>query len=265
MMMEGMQRESMEVLASQPENAPVAGSLAFLSRGSGERFVDALCGEALAHPAVHHPYLERLSEGRLPDVRSAIRDYCHQYYFYSIEFPSYLQAVIGGLQSEAHRAVVRQNLEEERGEDPRHADGEPHTEMFQRFRRAAGVSAAYDAAHPPCTTVLIWRDLFLQKCGSPQPGVGLGAIGIATELVVSTIYRYLHRAVSRHTEMTPSDYRFLTVHLDCDDEHAEQLRRISIDLAGDPGNREALRFGVISSLNLRHAFWDVMLARALQT
>lgn len=241
------------------------GSWAFLHQGSPEAFIRELCADALEHPAVRHPYLQRLSRGELPDMRSAIRDYCHQYYFYSAEFPSYLEAVIGGLRSAPHREMVRRNLEEERGMDASNPDNTPHAELFLRFRRAAGVTAQYDSETSPCTTVLIWRDLFLQKCKSRQPGVGLGAIGIATEMVVSTIYRYLHQAVVQYTDMTPSDYLFLTLHQDCDDEHAAQMIQISTELAADHDQREALRFGVMSSLNLRNAFWDVMLARAVAT
>lgn len=241
-------------------------SWALLHTGSAQDFIEALCADAMRHPAVHHPYLKRLASGDLPDVQRAIRDYCHQYYFYSAEFTSYLEAVIGGLSSAAHRDVLRHNLEEERGISDDANPGEvPHTELFQRFRRAAGVTPEYDKQSSPSTTVIVWRDLFLQKCQSRHLGVGVGAIGIATEMIVSTIYRYLHDAVKAHTAMTPDDYLFLTLHLDCDDEHAEDLKRISIELAEDHAVRESLRFGVLSSLNLRNAFWDVMLARALAT
>lgn len=239
------------------------GSWAYLYQGSPEAFIEALCADVMRHPAVNHPYLQRLASGNFPDMHAAIRDYCHQYYFYSAEFTSYLEAVIGGLGSALHRDVLRQNLKEEQGFDPGNPGNIPHTVLFQRFRRAAGVSPEYDAVTPPCTTATVWRDLFLQKCKSRQPGVGLGAIGLGTEMIVSTIYGYLHQAVTSHTDMKPEDYLFLTLHLDCDDEHAEKLKEISLELAEEQNNREALRFGVLSSLNLRNAFWDVMLARAV--
>lgn len=252
----------------QPErsrgSAPRSASWELLYKGTAEAFAEALCEEAFAHPAVHHPYLKRLADGNLPDIAMAIRDYCHQYYFYSSQFPAYLEAVSSGLQSPAHRKVLIDNLEEERGHgEAANPDHIPHTELFQRFRRAAGVTPEYDAATPACTTAKVWGALFLQKCQSRQPGVGLGAIGIATEMIVSTVYGYLQKAVKTHTAMKPDDYLFLTLHLDCDDQHAADLKQISIELAGDHDVREALRFGVLSSLNLRNAFWDVMLARAV--
>lgn len=241
------------------------GSWEFLYGGTPGEFIDALCGDVMRHPAVDHPYLRRLASGNLPDMQAAIRDYCHQYWFYSAGFESYLEAVISGLRSARHQNVLRQNLEEERGRGAGGQVGEPHTVLFQRFRRAAGVTPEYHAEVPPCTTVLVWRDLFLQKCQSRQPGVGLAAIGLGTELIVSSVYRRLHRAVAEHTDMKPDEYRFLTVHLDCDDEHASNMKQICLELAEDRSCREALRFGALSSLNLRHAFWDVMLARAVAT
>lgn len=238
-------------------------SWGLLYQGTAEEFIEALCADVAQHPAVDHPYLERLARGDLPDMHAAIRDYCHQYYFYSAGFTRYLGAVIEGLDSTHHRDVLRQNLDEEQGRGAGNPEGIPHSELFRRFRRAAGVTADYDASTPPCTTVLVWRDLFLQKCQSRQPGVGLAAIGLGTEMVVSTIYSRLYRAVTMHTDMKVDDYLFLSLHLDCDDEHASQMKQICLELAEDQACREALRFGALSSLNLRNAFWDVMLARAL--
>jgi pyrroloquinoline quinone (PQQ) biosynthesis protein C len=247
-----------------PDQIKPLRSWELLHRGSAEEFVNALCDDALQHPAVNHEYLKRLADGKLPDMQFALRDYCHQYHFYSGDFTRYLEAVIAGLSSEKHRLVLGHNLDEECGiGDEANPDNIPHTELFQRFSSAAGVTPSYKESAPACTTVSVWRDLFLQKCRSLQTGVGLGAIGIGTELIVSTVYSYLHKAVGAHSEMSPDDYIFLTLHMDCDDQHAADLKQISIELAEDLSVREALRFGVLSSLNLRHTFWDVMLARAL--
>ena len=236
-----------------------------IARGSAEEFVDTLCAEAADHPAVDHPYLERIASGELPDVAGALRDYAFQYAFYSREFPHYLEGVIASLASPAHRACLLENLEEERG-DPDSDDPAriPHTELFARFRRAIGVDEAYAARHQPITTVLVWRDLALQKCRSPQLGVGIGAIGIGTEFVVPRIYTYLLEGIRRDTKLGEADYFFFTLHARCDQAHAEDLRRITVDIARDTAHREAIRFGVFSALNLRKAFWDVMLSRAVE-
>lgn len=239
------------------------GSWALLHVGSPEAFVHELCAEARNHSAVRHVYLQRLASGRLPDIQGAIRDFCHQYHFYSRGFPNYLKAVISRLHSASHRDVVRKNLEEEEGWDPKNPANVPHTELFGRFRRAAGVDEDFENRNAVCATAKIWSELFLQKCQAPQSGVGLGAIGVATEMIVSQVYRYLYEAIVRHTKMTADDYLFLTLHMECDDQHAEALKAISIELAEDPCEREALRFGALAALELRQLFWDGMLARAM--
>ena len=235
-----------------------------VARGSAEDFVTALSREALEHPAVHHPYLKRLASGDLPRMDIALRDYAFQYSFYGAEFTAYLEGVIGGLISTRHREVLRENLEEEKGEPGSDdIDQMPHTDLFRLFRNAVGADEDYLAKAKPCTTVLVWRDLFLQKCQSRQEGVGLGAIGIATEMVVPTMYDYILKGIKNNSQLTPREYHFFELHAVADDEHGQDLVNITIDLAKQYDLREAIRFGVFSSLNLRRAFWDIMLSRAV--
>lgn len=238
-------------------------SLALLYTGSPQAFCRALADEALAHRAVTHDYLDAFANGRLPAMDWAVRDFALQYYVYSAGFTSYLQAVINGLAEQRHRDTLTENLHEEQGAIGEGGDGTPHAVLFDRFRRAAGVTEAVERDFAPCTTVRVWRDLFLQKCQSTQPGVGIGAIGIATELLVSHVYRAILSGIRDHTDIAPEHYRFFELHLDCDDEHAAELLAVTEELCRDATVREAVRFGVFSSLNLRAAFWDVMHARAL--
>ncbi len=246
------------------EKEPFDESLELLDRGTAEEFVSALIREALGHPSVHHPYLRRLSRGDFPDISGAIRDYAFQYSFYSANFWKCVEAVLLGLKDPTHRLLIEENLKEERGVPAStRLEEQPHSEMFQRFARAAGCDEAYRASNRPCATVLVWRDLFYQKCQSLQPGVAVGGMGLGTELVVPTVYRYFMAAIANHTRIQKEDYLFFPLHAVCDDGHAEHFREIAVDLAGSPEAREGLRFGVFSALNLRKAFWDVMLSRAL--
>lgn len=252
--------------AAHPANAgdSMKESWELITRGSAVDFVDALEREALDHPAVHHPFLTGIASGALPDVESSLRDYAFQYACYSREFPNYLISVIENLESPVHRASLLENLAEEQG-DPSsdRLDRMPHTELFARFQRAIGIDDAYRRSHRVMTTVEIWRDLALQKSRSQKIGVSIGAIGIGTEFIVPTIYTYLLEGIRKFTKLAEDDYFFFTLHAQCDQEHAADLRRISIDIADGVDDREALRFGVFSTLNLRKAFFDIMLSRAM--
>jgi len=242
---------------------PIPDSLRLLHRGTAEEFIAALKEEALAHPAVHHPFLRRLAAGELRDTTSALRDYAFQYRFYGREFPSYLEGVIGSLKSDRHRRVVLQNLSEEKGDPTSDSlDEMPHTRLFDIFCQAIGVDEAYLASHEPCITVTVWRDLFLQKCQSRQEGVALAAIGMATEMVVPAMYGHILSAIREHTSLSAREGYFFELHASCDEAHAAALLEITTELADRRDLREAIRFGTISALNLRKAFWDVMLSRA---
>jgi len=235
-----------------------------ITRGSAEAFVDALSLEAADHEAVHHPYLTRIASGDLPNVAWALRDYAYQYAFYSHEFPNYLRGVIEHLESADHRATLLENLAEEQGDPTSDAlESLPHTELFARFQSAIGIDERYRRENKPSTTVEVWRDLALQKCQSKQVGVAVGAIGLGTEFVVPTIYTYLLEGIRAYTELDEQDYFFFTLHATCDQEHAEDLRLITVELAEPSDHREAIRFGALSALNLRKAFFDIMLSRAI--
>ena len=131
------------------------------------------------------------------------------------------------------------------------------------FKDQIGADQNYCQSNSPCTTVLLWRDLFLQKCKSNIPGVGLAAIGMGTEYIISTIYPNIIEAIENHTDLGKEGSLFFRLHVDCDDNHAEVVRKITEEIAEDISTREAIRFGVFSSLNLRKAFWDTQLARAM--
>lgn len=239
-----------------------AESWQLIRSGSPEAFVGAVEREVMAHRALHHPYIERLARGDLPDVREALWDFGSQYVYYTELFPDYVQGVIEATKDASHADALRQNLEEENGDpsSPR-LEERPHRELFQRFLTAIRPACADEPA--PCQTVLVWRELFLQKCRSPHAGVGLGGLGLGTEAIVGPIYTRLIESLRNHTDLAPDDYVFFALHARCDDDHAEVMRRIAIEIAVGPDEREALRFGAFSALNLRMAFWDVMLGRAL--
>ncbi len=241
-----------------------APSIKLLHGGSSEDFVNALIKEIHEHPALSHPYLVKLSEGQLPNISEAIKDYAYQYSFYSSWFIRYLEGVIASLPSENLKNELLENLMEEKGNPESEAlEDKPHVEIFSHFKSTIGIDKNYVETHPATTTALLWRDLFLQKCCSEIPGVGVGAIGLATEYIVPYIYRYISSAIQEHTDFPKVANLFFRIHIECDEEHAESLIQVTKNIAEDVSTREAIRFGVFSALNLRNAFWDSQYARAM--
>jgi len=249
---------------SQATGAENTASHSFLHHGNADDFVAALKREITQHPALSHPYLIALSDGSFPNQMFALKDYAFQYAIYSEWFVRYLEGVFATLTEPTHRELIEHNLEEEKGTpDSPNVEDLPHVEIYRLFKEAVGADQGYCDSAQPSTTVLLWRDLFLQKCSSNIAGVGVAAIGLATECIISTIYPYILRAICEHTELGENASLFFRLHIECDDGHGEAFERITAEIAEDTETREAIRFGVFSSLNLRNAFWDSQYARAL--
>ncbi len=234
-----------------------------------------LIEESLNHRAVNHPYLKALGSGDLPDTDWALRDFAQHYYGYSLHFPRYLTTVISKLEVAAHRNSLLQNLTEESGiyEDEEYAElaavgverewieGVPHPQLFRRFREATGITAPYAQADEAIELVC-WRESFLATLTYGSAAEALGALGLGTENIVSTIYIPFVEALKR-TDLHPRDTVFFPLHTAVDDHHQEALEQISLDFAATPSGKGDLRRGMIKALSLRSSYWDWMYDRAL--
>jgi pyrroloquinoline quinone (PQQ) biosynthesis protein C len=234
-----------------------------------------LIEESLNHRAVKHPYLNALGSGDLPDVEWALRDFADHYYGYSLHFPRYLTTVISKLEVPAHRTSLLQNLTEESGhyDEEEYAElaaigverewieGIPHPQLFRRFREAAGVTAPYSPDNEAIELVC-WRESFLTTLTHGSAAEALGALGLGTENIVSTIYIPFVKALE-NTDFHPRDTVFFPLHTAVDDHHQEALEEISLSFAATPSGKGDLRRGMIKALTLRSSFWDWMLERAL--
>jgi pyrroloquinoline quinone (PQQ) biosynthesis protein C len=242
---------------------------------SARDFVEELSEQSLLHQAVNHPYLEALSTGENLDTRWALTDFAQQYYGYSKDFPRYLTAVISRLEEPRHRTGLMQNLTEESGVyqpeelaelaeigiEPEWIVGQPHPLLFGRFSRAMGVRA--QGLPTESDQITCWREMFLALLTNGTPAEAVGALGLGTENIVSTIYQPFSNALARLPDLHPRDTVFFALHTAVDDDHQETLQRIAADLAVDAASRSELRRGMLKALCLRSSFWDWMYRRAL--
>lgn len=234
-----------------------------------------LAEEALNHRAVNHPYLRLLGDTETGEADWLLRDFAENYYGYSANFPRYLTAVISRLEVPAHRASLLENLTEESGvyDEAEYAElaaigierewieGIPHPQLFRRFREATGIVAPYlpenDAVELTC-----WRESFLATLTFGSAAEALGALGLGTENVVSTIYRPFVKALTR-SSLAPRNSVFFPLHTAVDDHHQEALEEISMSYASAPNGKTGLRKGMLKALALRSAYWDWLYERAM--
>ena len=211
-----------------------------------------------------------MREGDFPNVDMAYMDFAHQYGLYSAMFTQYVSAVIENLSDQGHKQILLDNLAEELGgthdielppEVLSGVAGQPHSELFHRFQEALGVTADYRKKTARCETALLWRQQFLQLCEMNEC-VGVGAIGIGTELVVASIYKQILVGLKAHTDLTMTQHVFFDLHSECDEDHAAQIAVIAEDLAQDSEACEQIGYGVKMAINMRVIFWDKMQERA---
>lgn len=254
------------------ESPKAAGEFA---RGDALSYVRGLASEALDHRAVKHPYLEALASGDLPDTRWALADFARQYPGYAKHFPRYLTTVISQLTNPRHRDELLENLTEESGIYEEHElielkesgikpdwiVGRPHPQLFDRFRRAMGVADPDGAGESD--QVICWREMFLSLLSNGSPAEAVGALGLGTEQIVSTIYVPFSQAIARLKDLSPRDTVFFPLHTAVDDHHQETLQNVAAELVTDASTARELRRGMLKALSLRSAFWDWMYSRAL--
>jgi pyrroloquinoline quinone (PQQ) biosynthesis protein C len=227
----------------------------------------------LAHRAVHHPYLRALAAGDLPDSRSALQDFACHYHGYSAHFPRYLRCAIDQLSVPEHREALTENLTEECGEyppedlkalrqvgiAPEWIVGVRHSELFRRFGDALGVQ--HVDAEAAAMEVICWREMFLGVLSDGSPAQSVGALGLGTEGVVSTMYSYFLPALER-LGLTPQDTVFFHLHTMVDDHHQATLLDIARHYARTAEGRHELVKGMRKALYLRAGFWDWLYVRA---
>ncbi|QDV04561.1 hypothetical protein Poly30_00520 [Planctomycetes bacterium Poly30] len=232
------------------------------------RFVDDLLEKAIAHEATHHRCLRRFGEGSY-GARSLdfARSYARWYHGYSAWFPHYLRAVIERLDSAEHRALLASNLAEEQGHleehdrevlsamgiDPSTVDGVPHPQLFRRFCTAMGLGPE-DLDAPPLPTIE-WRSAFRAALRAGSGAYAVGALGLGTEAVVSTIYGPIVKGLERLPDLRREDMVFFELHCHVDDQHYDDLRTIAIDLSATEQGRRDLERGMNDALDLRLQFW----------
>ncbi len=239
--------------------------------GGSATFVDRLTAEAVESSAVEHPYLQSLVDGSLPQMNAALKDFAFQYGLYSRHFIKYVAAVSEQLADEQHRQILKNNIAEEQGDTHdvelpddvlAEIDGLSHRALYARFTNALGMHQSFDQATDECPG-RIWSEQFLNLCGD-KPNVGIGAIGIGTEFIVSRVFTKILDSLKSHSRLSVSQRVFFELHSVCDDHHADELLTITRALAIDKVAREEIAHGVRTAIKLRSRFWDQLLLRATQ-
>jgi pyrroloquinoline-quinone synthase len=163
-----------------------------------------------------HPFYLAWTRGELS--KAALADYAEQYYQHVAAFPTYLSAVHAHCDDQPTRKELLKNLVDEEGGSPN------HPELWLKFAEGLGVSReqVQQAQPQPETADLVGT--FRSVCGEQSTAEGLAAL-YAYESQIPAVCESKIDGLKRHYGFTdPEHYRYFSVHIDADREHAAAER-----------------------------------------
>jgi pyrroloquinoline quinone (PQQ) biosynthesis protein C len=217
-------------------------------------FIEELNREVYAHPAVNHPFLERVASK--PFSKEAWLAFGHQLYPHVHFFIPYMEELLLNTFDVGAKLIVAKILLDEYGED---AAGDSHPELFRRFIRAAGGEEADQAAltTPLDPASIDMVQSHMRLCRDEPFLHGLGAIGPAHELAITKMFPPLVEGL-RSSGFNAKESEFFSLHVDHDEEHAAMLDEAVAMLARTEETQKQVRDGTLASLEKRYALWSAM-------
>lgn len=178
----------------------------------------AIDARIAARHLLTHPFYQAWSRGEL--TREALQDYARQYYHHVAAFPTYLSAVHAHTDDQAARRLLLMNLVDEEGGMPNHPD------LWLQFAGSLGVS------EEEARQTELWEetrgliDTFRSICRSGSTVEGLAAL-YAYESQIPAVSESKIDGLKRFYGMEdPQGYRYFTVHIEADKEHAAAEREL---------------------------------------
>jgi pyrroloquinoline-quinone synthase len=216
-------------------------------------FIDEIDARVAQQHLLQHPFYQAWSRGELS--LDALRDYATQYYHHVSAFPTYLSAVHAQTDDAGVRRQILSNLIDEEAGSPN------HPELWLQFAESLGLDRAEvkSAEQWPETKKLIAD--FRACCGERGTGVGLAALYAYESQIPAVSEKKIEGLEKHYGFSTPEGYKYFTVHIEADREHAA-VEAAQIAALVDDGQRagamEAVEavldglYGLLSAVCERH-------------
>lgn len=180
--------------------------------------LDRIDAQVAARHLLTHPFYLAWTRGELR--RETLADYASQYYQHVAAFPTYLSALHARCNDQLTRRHILQNLIDEEAGDPN------HPQLWRNFAASLGVtSEQLDQVKTwPETAQLI--STFREICSQGDFADGLAAL-YAYESQIPAVSESKIDGLVRHYHFSdPESYRYFTVHIEADREHAAVERKL---------------------------------------
>jgi len=227
---------------------------------SSKSIVEEIDARVARQHLLQHPFYQAWSRGELS--MDALRDYAAQYYHHVAAFPTYLSAVHAQTEDAVVRRQVLANLMDEEAGEPN------HPELWLRFAESLGLEreAVKRTAQWDATRRLIGG--FRACCGEHGTGVGLAALYAYESQIPAVSEKKIAGLKEFYGFMDPEGYRYFTVHIEADREHAAVEAAQIAAVVGDSERGSALGavdevldglYGLLSAVCEKHNIRDCAL------
>ncbi|MCG7534610.1 iron-containing redox enzyme family protein [Pseudoalteromonas sp. OOF1S-7] len=218
-------------------------------RKIGDRFKDFVS----KHPLWENPLIVASQKGLL-----SVEDYGYvisQHFYYSRNFSRLLSALMVSCESDLYRAEISHNLWEEAGEEDME---NRHSNLIRKMLKNVFLVNEPDEVDFKDYTVNYLNDCldFLKngKCISAAAFLGWGTEGIVPDIYSAWYNGLLELGVP------DEELLYLSLHIECDDGHAEIIENIALDQLNDEENdsQECMRLieeAINKALSLRDKYF----------
>lgn len=196
-------------------------------------------------------FLEKCSAGEIS--WDQMRNFIIQHQLYAKHFTRYLAALLSNIENHCDRFNLSKNLFDEMGLG--YAGNTPHSIIYSNMMERLGITPRTEIL--PETQALI--DTMMDCCRSPNVMLGLGAICLGAEGIVPVMYGAILKGLLAN-KIPVDDLDFFTLHISCDDEHADTMYQIIDRMVRTEGySVEDLNQGAERIINARINFFNALI------
>jgi pyrroloquinoline-quinone synthase len=168
---------------------------------------------------------------------------------YSGHFTRYLCALMSNLPTNSEVLELAENLFEELGFAP--DSPQPHYEIYSEMLEHFQVDL--NSTTPLPETLALIQCMY-SHCRDTNPAVGLGALCLGAEGLVSKFYTDIVSGFTAHG-VDSSHIKFFQIHIECDDEHALTLSKmLHSRIIDDHRNFDVIKVAGTALVDARYKF-----------
>jgi len=207
--------------------------------------------EEMIHQISKHPFLTQCRSGEVSLDR--LNTFLVQQGKYSRHFTRYICQLMVNLESNDDVLSIFDNLFEELGfgevKEP------PHSQIYRSMLQGFGLDLDMQPTLPSTQRLI---DTMMNFCKQPKGVYGLAALCLGAEAIVPQLYSDI---VTGFVEqgVPPQQLNFFTLHIECDDGHADTMLAIlSRLIIAKPALFEVVRHAAFLTIQARIEFLDDM-------